>query len=71
VAGEVERDLERLRERGGGSGQWLYFDRNLFVYDEELTSIFKPQQRLWWTRSQALNDADEIIAAALAPEDRA
>lgn len=65
----VTRELERLRKQHDGlTRQWLYFDRNLFVYDREKTFIFKPSQRLWWTRSQAMSDADEIIAAALAPK---
>jgi hypothetical protein len=43
--------------------QWLYFDRNLFVHQEDRSYILKPAQLLWWTRSQALADADEMIAA--------
>jgi methylase of polypeptide subunit release factors len=68
---EISRRLERLRhDHEHISRQWLYFDRNLFVYDRDRTLIFKPSQRFWWTRSQAMSDADEIIAAALAPQDR-
>src|SRR5207237_86730 len=40
--------------------QWLYFDRNLIVYENDSTVILKPTQRVWWTRSQALADADEL-----------
>jgi hypothetical protein len=46
--------------------QWLYFDRNLIVFDGKRTILFKPLQRLHWTRSQALLDSDQVIAETLA-----
>lgn len=59
--------LRRLRRRlEGEHPQWLYFDRNLFLYDSEAWFICKPMQRFWWTRSQALSDADQLIAETLA-----
>jgi hypothetical protein len=51
------------------NGQWLYFDRNLFLYRNEAAYVLKPMQRLWWTRSQALADADELIAEGLSAEE--
>jgi hypothetical protein len=45
--------------------QWLYFNRNLRVYDSSGTYILKPLQRLHWTRTQAIQDAGEIIADSL------
>jgi hypothetical protein len=51
--------------------QWLYFDRNLFLYRNEAAYVLKPMQRLWWTRSQALADADELIAESLASQESA
>ena len=45
--------------------QWLYFNRNLRVYDGPRTYILKPLQRLHWTRTQAITDAREIIADSL------
>ena len=45
--------------------QWLYFNRNLRVYDGPRTYILKPLQRLHWTRTQAMADAREIIADSL------
>jgi hypothetical protein len=50
-------------------GQWLYFDRNLFLYRNDAAYVLKPMQRLWWTRSQALADADELIAETLSGEE--
>ena len=48
--------------------QWLYFDRNLRVYDGPNTYLLKPFQRLHWTLTQAIADAREIIADSLTPE---
>ena len=45
--------------------QWVYFDRNLRIYSGQRTYLFKPLQRLQWTRSQALLDASAILAETL------
>lgn len=50
------------------ASQWIYFDRNLHIYRDDRTYLLKPMQRVGWTRSQALMDAEEILASALAPE---
>ncbi len=44
--------------------QWVYFDRNLKIYDRGRGVLyqFKPMQQLHWTRRQAILDSDEIIA---------
>jgi len=47
--------------------QWLYFNRNLRIYDGSRTYILKPLQRLHWTQTQAIEDAREIIADSLRP----
>lgn len=49
--------------------QWLHFDRNLFLYEGSKVFLLKPMQRVHWLRSQALMDADEIIAETLNAED--
>jgi hypothetical protein len=56
----VRERIERDR------GQWLYFDRNLLMYLDRKVFLCKPMQRVWWTRSQALADADQIIADLVA-----
>jgi len=62
VAEAFRKVRERMqRERG----QWLYFDRNLFLFEGGSTYILKALQRLWWTESQALADADHLVAEAL------
>jgi len=51
--------------------QWLYFSRNLRVYEGSLTYVLKPLQRFHWTRTHAIQDAAEIIADCLEPESSA
>ena len=54
--------LSLLTER---RSQWIYFNRNLRIYDGTRTYILKPLQRLHWTETQAMEDAGEIIADSL------
>jgi hypothetical protein len=64
----ASRDLKTIRDRlRTKHSQWVYFDRNLKVYDPQRGVLyqFKPQQRLHWTRRQAVLDADDIIAETL------
>jgi hypothetical protein len=46
--------------------QWVYFDRNLRVYDGVATYVLKPMQRFHWTETQARVDAMEIVAESIA-----
>ena len=48
--------------------QWLYFRRNLRVYEPSRTYILKPLQRLQWTQTQAMQDAGDIIAESIQPD---
>lgn len=48
--------------------QWLYFNRNLLLYDGSRTYILKPLQHLHWTRTQATQDAGEIVADAISAQ---
>ncbi len=45
--------------------QWIYFDRNIKIFDGRTTYFIKPFQRINWLKSQALLDADEFIAEKL------
>jgi len=45
--------------------QWVYFDRNLRVYDPRQTCILKPMQRFHWTETQARVDAMDIISESI------
>ncbi|NQT20488.1 MAG: N-6 DNA methylase [Planctomycetes bacterium] len=60
---EIRKEL--LKERS----QWVYFDRSLRIYEGSRTYLFKPLQRMLWTKSQALLDSDEIIAETLLGEE--
>jgi hypothetical protein len=64
-AQQLAETRQRLIEQ---RAQWLYFNRNLRVYEGSRTYILKPLQRFHWTRTQAIQDAAEIIADCLEPE---
>ncbi len=53
---------ERLSER---FSQWSYVDRSLRVFEKNAIQLFKAPRLMDWTRTQALNDADDIIAEIL------
>ncbi len=64
----ASRSLKTIRDHlRSKHSQWVYFDRNLKVYDPKHGVLyqFKPLQRLHWTRRQAVLDADDIIAETL------
>lgn len=62
TAKQLVKTRQRLRKR---QSQWVYFDRNLRIYEGTKTFVFKPLQRFHWTESQAMLDASEIIAETL------
>jgi hypothetical protein len=62
TARPLERTRRRLRDQ---RAQWVYFDRNLRIYEGTRTFVFKPMQRFHWTQSQAMIDAREIIGETL------
>ncbi len=66
TARQLERTRRNLRKE---HSQWLYFERNLRVYDGRKTYLFKPMQRFHWTESQALNDAADIVAETLSSQE--
>jgi hypothetical protein len=63
AATELNKLRRRLRKQWS---QWVYFDRNLRVYEGTRTFVFKPMQRFHWTESQAVSDASDIIAETIA-----
>lgn len=65
AAGRLAEARSSLLER---QSQWLYFNRNLRVYEGPRTYILKPLQHLHWTRTQAIQDAMAIIADSLGSE---
>jgi methylase of polypeptide subunit release factors len=45
--------------------QWVYVQRGLRIFDGPRVYICKPNRLIDWTRSEALNDADDLIADVL------
>jgi len=66
IAALLEKTRQRLRKE---RAQWVYFDRNLRIYEGTRTFVLKPMQRFHWTESQAMVDARHIIAETLAAEE--
>jgi hypothetical protein len=63
---KTEREFNKIKEGLlRRHGQWIYFNRNLKLFEGRTTYFVKPRQRLSWLRSQALVDADEFIAEKL------
>ena len=62
---QLAETRQRLTEH---RAQWLYFNRNLRVYEGSRTYVLKPLQRFHWTRTQAIQDAAEIVADCLESE---
>jgi hypothetical protein len=70
TAGEtVSQGLANARGRVRAERpQWLYFERDLRLYEGRRIYLTKPLQRVHWLRSQALLDADSIIRDVTAQE---
>jgi hypothetical protein len=63
---DTENKFKKIREDLlTKQGQWIYFNRNLKLFEGRTTYFVKPLQRLSWLKSQALVDADEFIAEKL------
>jgi len=63
---QLREELRRLEKNLTVSqGQWIYFRKNLKLFDGRTTYFVKSRQRLGWLQSQALVDADEFIAEKL------
>lgn len=66
-AAALEQCRGRLRRM---RSQWVYFDRNLRVYDGDNTYVLKPMQRFQWTETQARVDATSIVSESIARRGR-
>jgi len=66
VDAQTQAEFAKLaRQLPREQGQWIYFNRGLRFFEGRTTYIFKPRERLYWLKSQALVDADEFIADKL------
>jgi hypothetical protein len=63
AAGNFGSIRDRVRKQ---HSQWVYFERELRLYEGRDTYILKPMERLHWTESQATLDAGTVIAETLA-----
>ena len=63
---QFEEARRLLREK---RSQWVYFNRNLRIYEGTTTYLFKPFRRMHWAESQAIVDAGEVIAETLQSND--
>ena len=61
---EVARSLLQVKR-----SQWVYFNRNLRIYNGTTTYLFKPFRRMHWAESQSIVDAGEVIAETLQAND--
>jgi hypothetical protein len=50
---------------GQPTGQWIYIQRELRIFEKARVFICKSARRIDWTPSQALSDSDSIIAEIL------
>jgi len=65
VSADFDKTLKRIRDLVDGNNSNLANARVLKVFDQAELHIVKPLSRGYWTRTAALNDADEIAAAIL------
>jgi hypothetical protein len=64
---QTKQMLRSLRvQLGERFSQWVYVDRSLRVFEDDAAQIYKAPRLMDWTRTQALNDADDIITDILA-----
>jgi hypothetical protein len=65
AVGQLNSILERIGKRMGTRPGGTSANRLLKVFDGSDLHIVKPLARRYWTRTAALNDADEVAAAIL------
>lgn len=61
----VDEILDRIKNYLPAEMRSLRIMRNLKIFDGNELHILKPLERRFWTKTSALNDADEIAAAIL------
>jgi len=64
--GDLSLFLSRIQEKVKQRfSQWVYVQRSLRIFEDSRVYIFKSPRLIDWTRTQALNDSDDIIAEIL------
>lgn len=59
-----------LRSAEKQFSQWVYVKRSVRIFDGDTINLIKPPRRLEWTQTQAMLDADDIIAEVLEERQR-
>lgn len=63
ASGSERATLESLLQVAESQfSQWTYVKRSVRIFDGDTIHVIKPPRRLEWTETQALLDADDIIA---------
>jgi hypothetical protein len=63
---DISSLLNYIQEKAKqGFSQWVYVQRSLRIFETSKVYICKSPRLIDWTRTQALNDADDIIAEIL------
>jgi len=64
------RQLAQIKQRlRAQHSQWVYFERDLRVYQKSKMLLLKPMQKLVWTKGRAIVDAVEVIADMISGEE--
>ncbi len=64
--GHMKTSLSRLKQKLRQQfSQWVYVQRSLRIFDGPKVYICKAPRLIDWTKTQALNDADDLIAEVL------
>jgi hypothetical protein len=64
--GDLSSFLSYVQEKAKQRfSQWVYVQRSLRIFENSKVYICKPPRLIDWTRTQALNDSDDIIAEIL------
>ncbi|MGA2699931.1 MAG: hypothetical protein ABSH35_02375 [Isosphaeraceae bacterium] len=62
---QLDHVLKRLRHSLPKDAGSLRFMRDMKVFDGDKIYILKPLSRRYWTKTSAMNDADEIAGSIL------
>ena len=64
--GDEAKTLKSLLEAAEAKySQWAYVKRSVRLFDGDIIHLIKPPRRLEWTETQAMLDADDIIAEGI------
>jgi hypothetical protein len=64
----VEELLNKIRDSSGDFVGTIHYLRGFAFYEGTNVHLLKPLSRRYWTRTAALNDADEILSHMMKEE---